>query len=100
MAKTKELSKDTRDKIVPPQGLWKVAKQLGGKRSTVGAIIREWKKLNMSISVNDCQSPSDWGSMQALNDPKKGEKSAQNYTGGAGQWAEKSWYHRFQGYCW
>jgi len=57
MAKTKELSKDTRDKIVhlhkAGKGYEKIAKQLGGKRSTVGAIIRKWKKLNMSISVND-----------------------------------------------
>jgi len=59
----------------------------------------------MEEAKHDCQSPSDWGSMQVLTlwglkDLKKGEKSAQNYTGGAGQWPEKSWDHRFQGYCW
>jgi len=46
--------------------------------------------LKVEEAKHDCQSPSDWGSMQdltswGLNDPKKGEKSAQNYTGGAGQ---------------
>jgi len=44
----------------------------------------------MEEAKHDCQSPSDWGSMQdlaswGLNDPKKGEESPQNYTGGAGQ---------------
>jgi len=49
LTKTKELSKDTRDKIVHLQntgkGYGEIAKQLGEKRSTVGAIIRKWKKL-------------------------------------------------------
>ncbi|KAI4889951.1 hypothetical protein NFI96_007815, partial [Prochilodus magdalenae] len=53
MAKTKELSKDTRDKLVdlhkPGKGYGATAKQLGEKRSTVGAIIRKWKKLNMPV---------------------------------------------------
>jgi len=40
----------------------------------------------MEEAKHDCQSPSDWSPMQdltswGLNDPKKGEKSAQNYTG-------------------
>jgi len=46
MAKTKKLSKDTRDKIVhlheAGKGYWEIAKQLGEKRSTVRAIIRKW----------------------------------------------------------
>jgi len=45
MAKTKELSKDTRDKIVhlhkAGKGYREIAKQLGEKRSTFGAIIRK-----------------------------------------------------------
>jgi len=44
MAKTKEQSKDTRDKIVhlhkARKGYGGIAKQLGEKRSAVGAIIR------------------------------------------------------------
>ncbi len=47
MAKTKELSKDTRNKIVDLQQAGKtefaIGKQLGVKKSTVGAIIRKWK---------------------------------------------------------
>ncbi len=83
MAKTKELSKDVRGKIVElhkaGMGYKTIAKQLGEKVTTVGAIIRKWKKQN------NCQSPSDWGSMQDLtswrfNDHENGEESAQNYT--------------------
>uniref|UniRef100_A0A3B3ZY26 G-protein coupled receptors family 1 profile domain-containing protein n=1 Tax=Periophthalmus magnuspinnatus TaxID=409849 RepID=A0A3B3ZY26_9GOBI len=47
MAKTKELSKDTRNKSVHLHQAGKtesaVGKQLGVKKSTVGAIIRKWK---------------------------------------------------------
>jgi len=46
MAKTKELSKDVRDKIVDlhnaGKGYKTIAKQLGKKVTTVGAIIRKW----------------------------------------------------------
>ena len=48
MSKTKELSKDIRDKIVDlhkaRMGYQKISKQLGEKFTTVGAIIRKWKK--------------------------------------------------------
>ncbi|KAI9999584.1 hypothetical protein NQD34_018380 [Periophthalmus magnuspinnatus] len=47
MAKTKELSNDTRNKNVDlrqaGKSLSTVCKQLGVKKSTVGAIIRKWK---------------------------------------------------------
>ncbi len=81
------------DKIVDLQksgmGDKTIAKQLGEKVTTVGVIIRKWKKQN------NCQSPSDWGSMQDLtswsfNDHENGEKSAQNYTGGSCQWSQGS----------
>lgn len=56
MAKTKELFKNTRGKIVhlhkAGKGFGETAKQLGEKRSTVGAIIRKWKKLNMTVNLN------------------------------------------------
>ena len=46
MGKTKELSKDIRDKIVDlhkaGMGYKKISKQLGEKLTTVGAIIRKW----------------------------------------------------------
>ncbi len=71
MAKTKELSKDVRDKIVDlhkaGMGYKAIVKQLGEKATTVGAIIRKWKKHN--ITVNLPQS----------------EESAQSYTGGSCQ---------------
>ncbi len=45
----------------------------------------------MEETQNNCQSASDWGSMQDLtswsfNDHENGEESAQNYTGGSCQW--------------
>ncbi len=103
MAKTKELSKDVRGKIVElhkaGMGYKTIAKQLGEKVTTVGAIIRKWKKQN------NCQSPSDWGSMQDLtswrfNDHENGEESAQNYTGGSCQWSQGSWDHSHQENNW
>jgi len=61
MAKTKELSKDTRDKIVhlhkAGKGYGEIAKQLGVKRSTVGAIVRKWKKLNMTGNLPRTGAP-------------------------------------------
>ena len=48
MGKTKELSKDIREKIVDlnkaGMGYKKISKQLGETLTTVGAIIRKWKK--------------------------------------------------------
>jgi len=61
MGKTKELSKDTRDKIVhlhkAGNGYGEIAKQLGKKRSTVGAIFRKWKKLNMTVNLPRTGAP-------------------------------------------
>uniref|UniRef100_A0A672L9W8 Uncharacterized protein n=1 Tax=Sinocyclocheilus grahami TaxID=75366 RepID=A0A672L9W8_SINGR len=42
MVSTKELSKDTRNKIVD------LHQQLGVKKSTVGAIIRKWKTYKIT----------------------------------------------------
>jgi len=62
MAKTKELSKDTRDKIVhlheAGKGYREIAKQLGEKkRCTVGAISRKWKKLSMTVNLPQTGAP-------------------------------------------
>jgi len=54
MAKTKELSKDTKDKIVH---LHKAGKGYKEKRSTVGAIISKWKKLNMTVNLPRTGTP-------------------------------------------
>ncbi len=54
MGKTKELSKDTRDKIVDlhkaGMGYRTIGKQLGEKATTVGTIIRKWKKFKMTVN--------------------------------------------------
>ncbi len=103
MAKTKELSKDVRDKIVDlhkaGMGYKTIAKQLGEKVTTTGAIIRKWKKQN------NCQSPSVWGSMQDLaswsfNDHENGEESVQNYTRGSCHWSQGSRDHSHQRNSW
>ncbi len=82
MVKTKELSKDVWEKIVDlhkaGMGYKTIAKQLGEKVTTVGAIYSQ-----MEETQNNCQSPSDWGSMQDLtswsfSDHENGEESAQN----------------------
>ncbi len=91
MAKTKELSKDVRDKIVDlhnaGMGYKTIAKQLGEKVTTC-VIICKWKKHKITVNLT-----SDWGSMQDLtswsfNDHENGEESAQNYTGGSCQWSQ------------
>ncbi|KAK3558076.1 hypothetical protein QTP86_009144 [Hemibagrus guttatus] len=55
MAKTKELSKDVRNKIVDlykaGMGYKTIAKQLGEKVTTVGAIIRKWKKHKTTVNL-------------------------------------------------
>ena len=55
MGKTKELSKGIRDKIVElhkaGMDYKKISKQLGEKLTTVGAIIRKWKKHKVTGKV-------------------------------------------------
>ncbi len=64
MGKTKELSKDTRDKIVDlhkaGMGYRTIGKQLGERQQLLAQL------LEMEEIQDDCQSPSDWGSMQDL----------------------------------
>ncbi len=59
MAKTRELSKDVRDKIVDlhkaGMGYKTIAKQLGEKVTTVGVIIRKWKKHKITVNL-----PRSW----------------------------------------
>ncbi len=86
MAKTKELSKDTRNKIVDLHQAGKtesaIGKQLGVKKSTVGAIIRKWKTYkttdNLPRSGDSTQDLTPWGQ----NDHKNCEQKSQNHTGG------------------
>ena len=55
MSKTKELSKDVRDKIVDlhkaGMGYKKISKKLGEKLTIVGAIIRKWKKHKVTANL-------------------------------------------------
>ncbi len=59
MGKNKELSKDTRDKIVDlhkaGMGYRTIGKQLGENATTVGAIIRKWKKFNLPQTGAPCK---------------------------------------------
>ncbi|KAK3550302.1 hypothetical protein QTP86_024279 [Hemibagrus guttatus] len=61
MAKTKELSKDTRNKIVDLHQAGKtesaIGKQLGLKKSTVGAIIRKWKTYKTTDNLPRSGTP-------------------------------------------
>ncbi|KAK3559892.1 hypothetical protein QTP86_026172 [Hemibagrus guttatus] len=61
MAKTKELSKDTRNKIVDLHQAGKsesaLGKQLGVKKSTVGAIIRKWKTYKTTDNLPRSGAP-------------------------------------------
>ncbi len=61
MAKTKELSKDTRNKIVDLHQAGKtesaIVKQLGVKKSTVGAIIRKWKTYKTTDNLPRSGAP-------------------------------------------
>ncbi len=61
MAKTKELSKDTRNKIVDLHQTGKtesaIGKQLGVKKSTLGAIIRKWKTYKTTDNLPRSGAP-------------------------------------------
>ncbi|KAK3546973.1 hypothetical protein QTP86_007443 [Hemibagrus guttatus] len=61
MAKTKELSKDTGNKIVDLHQAGKtesaIGKQLGVKKSTVGAIIRKWKTYKTTDNLPRSGAP-------------------------------------------
>ncbi|KAK3569688.1 hypothetical protein QTP86_002621 [Hemibagrus guttatus] len=60
MAKTKELSKD-RDKIADlhkaGMGYKTIAKQLGEKVTTIGAIILKWKKHKLPVNLPQSGAP-------------------------------------------
>nr|DBA27358.1 TPA: hypothetical protein GDO54_011517 [Pyxicephalus adspersus] len=85
MAKTKELSKDVRDKIVDLHkaglGYKAIAKQLGKKVTTVGAIIRKWKKHKITVNLPRSGAPCKI----SPPDHEKGHKATQNYTEGTCQ---------------
>ncbi len=61
MTKTKELSKDVRDKIVDlhkaGMGYKTITKQLGEKMTTVGVIICKWKKHKITVNLPQTGAP-------------------------------------------
>uniref|UniRef100_A0AAY5JZ16 Transposase Tc1-like domain-containing protein n=1 Tax=Esox lucius TaxID=8010 RepID=A0AAY5JZ16_ESOLU len=61
MAKTRELCKDIRDKIVDlhkaGMGYRTIGKQLGEKATPVGAIIRKWKMFKMTVNLPRSGAP-------------------------------------------
>ncbi len=101
MAKTKDLSKDVKEKILD---LHKSG--MGYKSITEAAWWDDnsWCDYSQEIQ-NSCQSPSDWESMQDLSswsfgDDENSEESPQNYTGGSRQWSQGSWDHSHQENNW
>ncbi len=61
MGKTKELSKDTRDKMSDlhnaGMGYRTIGKQLAEKATTVGTVIRKWKKFKMTVNLPRTGAP-------------------------------------------
>ncbi|CAJ0922944.1 unnamed protein product [Ranitomeya imitator] len=74
MVKTKELSKDTRNKIVALHQAGKtesaIANQLGVKKSTVGAIIRKWKTYKTTDNLPRSGAPRKNSTPWGQNDHK------------------------------
>ncbi|KAI3354699.1 hypothetical protein L3Q82_019190 [Scortum barcoo] len=87
MAKTKELSKDTRNKIVDLHQAGKtesaIGKQLGVKKSTVGAIIRKWKTYKTTDNLPRSGAPRKISSPRGVKMiTRTVSKESQNHTGG------------------
>ncbi len=86
MAKTKELSKDTRNKIVDLHQAGKtesaIGKQLSVKKSTVGAIIRKWKTCKTTDNLPRSGAPRKISPRGVKYDYKNCEQKSQNHTGG------------------
>ncbi len=99
MTKTKELSKDIRDKIVDVHkaGMCTIDKQLGEKVTTVAVIIRKWKKHKITVNLPRSGATCK---IWSFTDHENGEESAQNYTGGSCQWSQGSWDHSHQENNW
>ena len=87
MGKTKDLSKDIRDKILDlhkaGMGYMKISKRLGEKLTSVGAIIRKCKKHTVTANFPRSGAPHKISASWDINDDEKGQGSAQEDTGGA-----------------
>ncbi len=102
MAKTKELSKDTRNKIVDLHQAGKtesaIGKQLGVKKSTVGAIIRKWKTYKTTDNLPRSGAPRKISPRGVKMITMNCEQKSQNHTGGPSEWPAESWDQSNKGY--
>ncbi len=84
MAKAKQMSKDVRDKNVylhkAGMGYKIIAKQLGEKVTTVGAIIRKWKKHKITVMLWGCFNAKGTGQLHSI----KGTMDGAMYRQGQG----------------
>ena len=71
MGKTKELSKDIRDKIVDLHKDGMCCKQLGEKLTTVGAILRKWKKHKVTANLPQSGAPRKIYALWDINDDER-----------------------------
>ncbi len=82
MGKTKEPSKDIRDKIVDlhkaGMGYKTISKKLGEKETTVGAFIRKWKKYKITINLSGAPRKISPHGLRMIM--RKVKESVQNYT--------------------
>ncbi len=96
MAKTKELSKDVRDKIVDLHKT--IAKQLGEKVTTVGAIIRKWKKHKITVNLPQSGAPckiTPRGVSMIMRTVRNQPRTTRE-----GQWSQSSWDYSHQENNW
>ncbi len=82
MGKTKEPSKDIRDKIVDlhkaGMSYKTISKKLGEKETTVGAFIRKWKKYKITINLSGAPRKISPHGLRMIM--RKVKESVQNYT--------------------
>lgn len=57
-------------------GYWKTGKQLDEKATTIGTILRKWKKFKMAVILPQSGPPCN--SLWGINDHEESERSAQN----------------------
>ncbi|KAI4874892.1 hypothetical protein NFI96_034464 [Prochilodus magdalenae] len=86
MVKTKELSEDTRNRIVDLHQAGKtesaIGKQLDVKKSTVGAIIRKWKTYKTTTNLPRSGAPRKISAPWGQNDHKNGKEKDPRTTRG------------------
>ncbi len=104
MAKTKELSKDVMDKIVDlhksGMGYKTIAKQLGEKVTTVGAIICKWKKSKITVNLPRSGAHARSHLVEFQWSWEREESAQKTIREGSCQWFQGSWDHSSQEKHW